>query len=274
MLDLKTVMPHEHAGFLAHALPVLQADTRLVGVAIGGSFVTGRLDEFSDLDLVLAVRPSQFEEVLAERPQIAAQLGNLADAFTGEHVGEPRLLICLYTSPILHVDLKFVSLADIANRVEDPVILWEREGCVTTMFTTREAAYPLPDLQWLEARFWIWVHYLCTKIGRGETFETLAGFSFLRERVLGPLALLEAGVQPAGVRKLETAAPARAQAFRKTLPPSYDAQGFCHSLSATIDLYRTLRDALRTEGFQEHTTAEEVSLAYFARIEARAGNSF
>jgi hypothetical protein len=27
--------------------------------------------------------------------------------FTGEHVGEPRVLICLYGPPVLHVDLKF-----------------------------------------------------------------------------------------------------------------------------------------------------------------------
>ena len=34
--------------------------------------------------------------------------------FTGEHVGESRVLICLYGPPLLHVDLKFVSLSDAA----------------------------------------------------------------------------------------------------------------------------------------------------------------
>jgi hypothetical protein len=35
-------------------------------------------------------------------------------AFSGEHVGEPRALICLYGPPLLPVDLKFVSLSDAA----------------------------------------------------------------------------------------------------------------------------------------------------------------
>ncbi len=66
-----------------------------------------------------------------ERIKIAANLGTLLSAFTGEHVGEPRLLICLYGPELLHVDLKFVSINDIAHRVKDPVILWERGNCVS-----------------------------------------------------------------------------------------------------------------------------------------------
>jgi hypothetical protein len=53
-------------------------------------------------------------------------MGNLLAAFTGEHVGEPRLLICLFADPLMHVDLKFISLGQLSSRVEDPVILWER----------------------------------------------------------------------------------------------------------------------------------------------------
>lgn len=269
MHELTNSMPQEYAAFLERALQVLHGDERIVGVAIGGSYVTGRLDEFSDLDLVLAVDPSQVDDVMSERKQIAARLGNLVDAFTGEHVGEPRLLICLYDRPVLHVDLKFVSLPDVGNRVEDPVILWERDGQITDQFRTQEAVYPMPDLQWLEERFWIWVHYQSTKIGRGETFEIIAGFSFLRTRVLGPLVLMEAGVQPAGVRKIETAAPARAQEFWKTLPTSYDSHGYITSLHAVINLYRSLREALRPEHFQVHTAAERVAMKYLDDVTHR-----
>ncbi|NRS94850.1 hypothetical protein DFH40_002566 [Clostridium beijerinckii] len=45
-----------------------------------------------------------------ERIKIAESLGTLLSAFTGEHVGEPRLLICLCEPELLHVDLKFVSI--------------------------------------------------------------------------------------------------------------------------------------------------------------------
>lgn len=79
------------------------------------SFITNSMDEFSDLDLVIAVEPSHQAAVMAERMKVAASLGELLAAFTGEHLGEPRVLICLYEAPLLHVDLKFVSLDDIAT---------------------------------------------------------------------------------------------------------------------------------------------------------------
>lgn len=50
--------------------------------------------------------------------ELAGTLGHLLHAFTGEHVGEPRLLICLYGPELLHVDLKFVTLEMLTQRVE------------------------------------------------------------------------------------------------------------------------------------------------------------
>ena len=131
-MNLMEVMPEGHARFLERALPELQRDERLVGVAAGGSFITGTMDEFSDIDLVIIVGPPSIDEVMQERTRIASRLGCLVDTFTGEHVGEPRLLICLYDQPVLHVDLKFVSLADVIEslsflrtRVLGPLSLME-----------------------------------------------------------------------------------------------------------------------------------------------------
>ena len=103
--------------FLSRALPVFRADARFVGVAASGSAITGQMNEFSDLDLVVAVEPMAFPEVMTQRKSLAASLGDLVASFTGEHVGEPRLLICLYAPGPLHVDLKFVALPDVNPRV-------------------------------------------------------------------------------------------------------------------------------------------------------------
>ena len=64
--------------------------------------------------------------MLAEARQFAQRLGPLLASFTGEHVGEPLLLICLYGPPLIHVDLKFVALHDLEHRVEDGIVVWER----------------------------------------------------------------------------------------------------------------------------------------------------
>jgi len=123
-------MPSAHRAFLEAAIARLRADERLVGLAAGGSFISRTLDEHSDLDLVVVSRPEVSGEVLRDGPDIARRLGPLLATFPGDHVGEPRLFISLYGPTLLHVDFKFVSTEELAHRVEDPVILWDREGVV------------------------------------------------------------------------------------------------------------------------------------------------
>src|SRR5678816_2060583 len=107
-------LPELHREFLLRSIDRLNNDRRIVGVAAGGSFITNSMDEFSDLDLIIAIEPADYAEVNLERMKIAASLGKLLAAFTGEHVGEPRVLICLYEAPLLHVDLK-LSLIHISE---------------------------------------------------------------------------------------------------------------------------------------------------------------
>ena len=152
-----------------------------------------------------------------ERLLIVEQFGTLVSAFTGEHVGEPRLIISLYDSPVLHVDFKFTTLDGLLDRVEDSAILYEENNCITEIYSKKEAYFPTPDLQWIEDRFWIWVHYTCTKIGRRELFETIDFLSFLRQSVLASLIQLLLGKLPRGVRKIELDAPQYIEALEKTV---------------------------------------------------------
>jgi len=200
---MSKALPESHRLFLAQNVEKLRGDSRLVGVAVGGSFVLGTMDEFSDLDLVVVIDPAHWTDVMADRFKIAAQLGSFLAGFTGEHVGEPRLLICLYGPPLLHVDLKFVSVIDFSTRVEDPVVLWEKDDELSREIKGSEAVFPAPNKRWIEDRFWIWVHYATVKIGRGEFFEALDFLSFLRSAVLGPLILERQGRRPQGVRRIE-----------------------------------------------------------------------
>jgi len=224
------------------------------------------MDEFSDLDLVIAIEPHDYLSVMAERQTIAASLGHLLEAFTGEHVGEPRLLICLYDKPILHVDLKFICLEDVVKRVEDPAILWEREGRFTEALEQGKPEYPAPNPQWIEERFWIWVHYVAAKIGRGELFEAIESLSFLRVNVLGPLALYRAGGRPAGVRKIEMIAPEFAMELRRTIA-NHEAADCLRALRASVELYRSLRP--HASGTKASGEPEKVAMEYLSKMEQR-----
>jgi hypothetical protein len=129
-----------------------------------------------------------------------------------------------------------------------------------------EAVWPSPDPQWIEDRFWVWVHYGAAKIGRGELFECLDMLAALRGIVFGPLIALGRGQRAAGVRRLELLAPDLVPALAATVG-DHSAEGCLAALRAAVDLYRRLRgDA---GGLVRRASAEAASLDYLAEIEAR-----
>ena len=265
-------LPPLHRVFLERALPVFQADGRLAGVAAGGSYITGEMDEHSDLDLVVVSPPETSREVLRDGPDIGRRLGPLLAAFPGDHVGEPRLLICLYGPPLLHVDLKFMSTDELLHRVEDPTILWDRDGALRSAMARSKAEYPPPRFQWIEDRFWVWVHYIAAKIERGELFEAIDGLAFVRVRVLGPLVLLHAGAQPNGVRRVEQKAAAHVPAFRATLS-LHDPLSCRDALVATVALYAELREQIAPPALVRRSDAERAARSFLADAGAKGGAS-
>lgn len=233
-------LPAVHRAFLEGALPAFAAQEGLLGVAASGSFVDNRMDVHSDLDLVLCCEARDHAALLHERRPLAARLGRLVAAFTGEHVGEPRLLICLYGPPALHVDLKVVSVDDLATRDDEPVVLWEREHRLTRALAASPPRRPGPDLQWIEDRFWVWIHYVATKLARGELQEAVEFLSFLRVTVLGPLSLAQAGAKPYGVRRIEVHAPRVAHELAATVARP-DRSELSGAIAHAVALYRRLR---------------------------------
>lgn len=212
-----------HEDFINQAIGELRQDNRILGLLAGGSMITGNMDKYSDLDLIVVYDTGFKEEIMKQRIQIAEKLGNLLSAFTGEHVGEPRVVICLYGTPTLHVDIKYVTVQELEQRVEDPIILWEREDKISTLMNATSSNYPYPNPQWIEDRFWVWVHYGATKLGRGELFELIDHLNFMRSAVLGPLFHIKNGELPRGVRKLEEFEGKELEELKETIP-SYNAK--------------------------------------------------
>ncbi len=260
------MVPSSHSNFINNSIEILKDDSRILGIAAGGSYISGEMDEFSDIDLVIAVTDNDFKAVMDDRFKIVERLGKVLSAFTGEHVGEPRLVICLYGPPLLHVDFKFVSVEDIAIRVEDPIILWERDSAITNRLQLSEAKFPIPDLQWIEDRFWVWIHYGATKLGRNEIFEAIEFISFLRQVVIGPLILMKNGKLPRGVRRIESDAPKDIPLLLETIP-THSAKSCIEALQVIIKLYIDLRDHHVTTELIKRTEAEKYSRDYLNEIQ-------
>ena len=259
-------IPSIHREFLLTSVEKLKSDKRILGVAIGGSILSNNMDEYSDLDLVVVVDHEEYQAVLKERKEIAQSIGPLLEAFTGEHVGEPRLLICLYGPPLLHVDLKFVSVNETRERVEDPLIIWERGTALTENLFQGKARIPTIDLEWIENRFWVWVHYIAAKIGRGELFDVIDGMSFLRVRVLCPMIQVKAGNRPQGVRRIEECGASYVKKLKRTAP-THDRLSCLSAINAAIELYRDLRKELNQGKERVASKVELEAVKYLKEIE-------
>ena len=257
--------PELQQSLLDLVLPRMAADERVVGVAVAGSLASGTGDEFSDIDLVVVIDDAAYPEVSADRLEAVGSWARLVAGFTGEHVGEPRVVITLAGPPLVHVDVKLVDLAGFADRVADPSIVHDPAGLLARAIAEHPLVSRPFDVQWVEDRFWVWVHYAATKLGRGELFEVLDHLAFVRGAVLGPLAALHAGVEPRGVRQLERLAPVEAAELRATVS-GYDRADAARAVVASVELYRRWREGHDVE---KRALAEELAMDYLAGILAR-----
>jgi hypothetical protein len=251
--------------FAWNAAGILKDDDNTIGLAVGGSWLSNEIDEFSDLDLVLVTR-EKISDDKNKMLEYANCFGKLLSAFTGEHVGETRLLICLYDNPLLHVDIKFVTAEEFHHRVETPALLLDKEGQLQKILEQTESKYPYPDYQWIEDRFWVWVHYILTKIERGEFTEAFDCFGLLRGMIFGPLLHIKNGNLPRGVRKVETQiAHEDLESLLKTLP-DYSKVSLLTSLQNAINLYRGLQQNLFTSSVNLQKETEGRVMGYFDKL--------
>jgi hypothetical protein len=262
-------LPVRHREFLTTALGAWRLNPRILGVLAGGSYLSRNMDEFSDLDLLLVVSDELRSTIEQERTAIARAAGPLLQGFTGEHVGEPRLLICLYGPPLLHVDLKFISVSELDSRIEEPELLFERGGIITERLrSTRASPLGTPSAQWIEDRIWVWIHYGIDKVRRGELFECLDMLAFLRAQALAPLIqLLDGGVWR-GVRRLE--ASRHASALSRVCA-RHDAEECLRAMAAVVEVYTALRSQLQESVTPRHSPAEPGVRAYLAEVCAQKG---
>ena len=254
--------------FANQAVDILKADESVIGLAVGGSWLTNELDEFSDLDLILVTK-SKIAGNKNKMLDYANKLGNLLTGFTGEHVGEPRLLICLYDKPLLHVDIKFLTLDEFKQRIETPVILLDTSKQLQQALVASVPEFPYPDYQWMEDRFWVWVHYALLKVGRGELLEALDFLGFLRITVLGPLLQIKNKELPRGTRKLETQLNATDFAAIQATIANYNAVSILNSLDQAIQLYKNTRKLVFENEIRLQLETEKKVISYFKEIQLK-----
>ncbi len=132
-----------------------------------------------------------------------------------------------------------------------------------------QAKSPYPDFQWIEDRFWIWIHYALQKIGRGEYLEAFDFLGFLRMVVFGPLLHVQNNSLPRGVRKVETKLIGADLSKLKLTIPYYNRQSLISSLRNAVSLYRQLRAELYDSKVYLQNDTDNRVMMYFDEIESK-----
>lgn len=234
-----------HKAKVEVAARVLMADTTVVGLAVGGSFATGAADDYSDVDLWIAVTDGELASIRSRAEATARACGKLIAQFPAEHLGDPDHLIVLYED-LVHVDFQYVDVSDFGRNVRGRAchVLWERNGELSSQLPGLVVAPdPQKDLAWMEDRVWVWLWYAQQKILRGELYEALSVITTIREWVLFRLLALRSGVDHAGARRVEGLMGSHGAAIVRTVP-LLDPPSLMSATQALATTYAVLADPL------------------------------
>jgi predicted nucleotidyltransferase len=258
----------EHWLIASRAIERLQADERVSGLYLSGSFAKGEPDRWSDIDLYVVVADGAVDEVVASHARLIREVGDVTTLFPATHLGDPDQFYRA-RDPI-HVDFQYRSPGALSPRSQDSdvIILLDRTGeleCWRDACRRQPAAMrpTIERLQYLEDRFWDWCWYAHAKIERGELWEARDAIEYVRSQVLVPLAHRD-GQLFEGNRRLEDKLPLDVQdLLAATVPADHSADAYSQTLEQMMSAYSRLVDALPAE---DRAGVRQVDRAYFAEV--------
>ena len=260
-------LPEKHRQFLLPFIEAIEQDSRIIGIAAIGSLGFGDIDEFSDLDLIVVCEDTHRDELQKNAEAFAKQFGPLLSFYRGHHVGEPRLLVCFFGEPLLHVDFTFMTLDEFAvDRVQVPAILLDREDKLRSAVARVEVDFSKPHRQSIETKFWVWIFNASCKLARGDLFSAISYIGTIRKSALIPLIQDNAGATPRGFRTLQSDAPDLYEQLIHTHPKEFSKQEVARALQAAADIYRAVRSGSDAEGINFNSEAERAACSFLNSI--------
>jgi predicted nucleotidyltransferase len=238
----------EHQRVLARVVERFQKDSRVAGLLLGGSFVSGKPDFYSDLDLYIIVHDEHFTDLLAERHSAAAAAGRVLTGFVPDHLGPggDEMYIAVYDGPV-KADFNYVRQSTIKPnwRLASRLVLKDADGRLTGTIRASAGLMPAPpsvdSLEALHNKFWTWCWYVFGKIARGELWEALDGVHAIRALALVPIAEWDASRPREGHRRLESRLNDNVRARLAATVSTLDAVALHRALQAEIDLFKDLQ---------------------------------
>lgn len=177
----------------------------VVGVVLSGSVALGKVDPFSDIDLLAVVTEEDFEAVWNCRRDIEATAGDVVFRIDLTEVMETSA-VAFYTNGVkAHLTYVKESSLEVNSEYRDAVCLFSTSHSLGDWLMecqTEVDSVDLPRLDQDDHRFWFWLLQGVAKLERGEIWAAYDSLQTLRT-ILVTIRENSRGLPFQGFRRIE-----------------------------------------------------------------------
>lgn len=226
---------------------VLDADTRVGAAWLAGSIGRGEADEWSDIDLCIAVHDERVTEFWEDRLRFYNRVGRPVllqpEMPANASMAGGRFQLVVFDGPI-EVDICVGSVGG-AQRYPATHVLFERVGIPVAIEPSLTPEERLGQAEWWLTFFWAMAPIAVKYAGRGETRSAASQVDLLTQSLIALRRLVE---QPEGPRPwnptsnrpLEASIDARLPKLGRTIDPSGALDVFDGLVDQVESLHSTL----------------------------------
>ena len=174
-------MPENHRDTLRRFIAACQADERIVAAFLSGSYATGKVDPYSDLDLFFVTTDEAYEAFLATKEDFIRLLG---EPLFLEDFGVPNGCLPIYANGT-QADIFFSRESQFEELHEGPYrILLDKKGILTGKIfpphppdQAKQIAVLRQQIDW----FWHDLSHFIKALGRGQLWFAYGELEILRQ---------------------------------------------------------------------------------------------
>jgi predicted nucleotidyltransferase len=258
---MRPKLPPNHQAVVDKFVNACQADERIVAAFLVGSYVKGKADKYSDLDLYVITTDDAYDDFASTRDSFVHQLG---EPLFMEDFDLPGIVFLIFQDGA-EVELSYIPKSQANNIFNEPFqVLLDKEN-ITPGIVASEQEFD-QDKQREKLRrliYWFWheLSHFITALGRGHLWWAQGQLGALRlccmnlPRLQNNFSDTEVGEE--GYFKIENAVSVeQLSSLRATFPPLEQSA----MLQAALDVIRSFKELAPR-------LAEAYGIAYPERLE-------
>jgi len=177
------LLPERHQTVLDRFVAACQADTRIVGAILSGSYARGKADGYSDLDFGLILADDTYDDFFAGREAFVLQLGE--PIFLQDSHGGGTDVVCFILSEGTEGEIALGRESRFTHILIGPhKVLLDKTSCLAEAVFTGYQPTQEEQLKTLQGLItWFWhdlLHHFLTPMARGQLWSAYGGLEDMR----------------------------------------------------------------------------------------------